>query len=287
MAEFRISVSLSSLLPAAGALTKDAFPHLAAAVKAITEQAAENWKRYAHGAPLPDGRRINSKSGHYAQSIQLRQIGDFQGEVYSELPYARGIEEGTPARDMHAMLSTSLKVRLTSSGKRYLIIPFRSYGPNSVIGAQMPQAVHDWWKTGKHVDSTITGTYRRLSGTGAYDIKTRAQITVPGWRYRWGTKLSKQDILGMGLGAAAAKRFAGMYRMDKPHTAGKAGGKGGGHQQFINFRTMMEGSPGWRVKAKAGMHIAATVAKQLEPLAQEAFTRGFEADIRKLLRSQG
>lgn len=290
MGEFRISVQLATLIPSGSALSSATFPNLAAAVRMISEAAHQQWVAYASGAPLPNGRSVSSKTGTYARSIMLRQTGDFAAEVYTELPYARGIEDGTKARDLHDILGSSLKTRVTKDGRRYLIIPFRSYQPNSVIGTPMPQAIHDWWKGGEpKADSHITGTYRRVSGAagvdgkGFLDIKTRAPLTVPAWKYRWGTKLTENDILGMGLGATHAKRFAGMYRFNKPANGSTPGG---GHTQFLNFRVMMEGSSGWRVPARPGLHIAQTVAKQFQPIAEAAFPKAMEADVRILLRTK-
>lgn len=276
-AEFRIAVELGHLLPEGSPLTGALFPTLSYAVKTIAEAAHQQWVQYASGAPLPDGKIIKIRTGEYARSIQLRQIGDFSAEVYSNLAYAIAIEEGSPARDLKKILDSSLKVRLTKDGRRYLIIPFRFNNPNSVLGNNMPQAVHDWWQQGRN-PSSITGTYRRLSGTGAYDIKTRERITVPGWRYKWGDRLGKQDLADLGVTGQAASRLQGMYNFRKP------GGSGGSsHSQFVNFRTMVEGSRGWIAPAVEGKHPARTVAQQLQPVAEQAFQRAVEEDVKRIL----
>jgi hypothetical protein len=147
MSEFRIRVTLSALLPWGSPINAASFPTLAFAVRSIGEAAHRQWVAYASGLPLPDGKVINPRTGEYARSIQLRQTGPFSAEVYTDLPYARGIEEGTPARDMKRMLNSSLKVRVTAKGKRYLIIPFRWNTPNSVLGRAMPQPLHAWWQS--------------------------------------------------------------------------------------------------------------------------------------------
>jgi len=294
MDEFRISISIAHLLPSGAALQgggQGAFPNLAFAVKTLTEHAHSQWVAYASGAPLPNGRSVSNKTGTYARSIMLRQLGEFQGEVYTELPYARVIEHGAPARDMTQILGRSLKVRISKKGKRYLIIPFRSYGPTSNIGARMPQAIHDWWKGGDRVSSHITSVGWRASGTGAIAFRNqegggvrerRGEIVdVTKRNYSYGSKLTKGDIERMGLGNEAVRRFAGMYRFDKPASDGKAGG---GHSQFINFRVMMEGSKGWRAPARPGLHIAETVAKQIEPIAEKAFEKAVQADVEALLK---
>lgn len=275
--QFGIVVELA--VPLGAAFGADDLPTLAAAVRAVTEQAHAQWTKFALGAPLPSGQVIHPRSGAYARSIQMRQLGAFAAEVYTELPYAEAIEQGTGARDMKKMLDSSLKVRVSKSGKRYLIIPFRHDTPDSQMGNPMPQAVHDWWhdKSASH----IVGTFARLSGTGAYDRITRKPLTVPGWRYSWGDKLQKADLEGLGIAGPEAKRLAGMVNFRKP------GGVGGGaHSQFITFRTMTEGSKGWVAKAVPGKWPARQTADLIRPVAEEAFGRAVEADIQRVLAAE-
>lgn len=283
MAEFRIGVVLSSTLPAHAPVNAATFPSLAMAVRAATQAAHQMWVNYAMGAPLPDGRAIKNSTGAYARSIMTREMGDFAGEVFTDLAYAAAIEDGTPARDMHDMLGRSLKTRVGKDGKRYLIIPFRTYHSNAVVGARMPAAIEDWWKgVPKDQSSRVTGRGRRLSGTGAFDIKTRAPLTVPAWKYRWGTKLSANTIRSMGLGEEAVKRYAGMYRFQKPKAEhGKL--TGAQHTQFISFRTMKEGGTGWRQAARPGYHVAQAVADQIRPLAEVHFREAMAEDVRRFL----
>lgn len=243
----------------------------------LAEAAHQQWIAYANGAPLPNGKVISNRSGEYARSIQIRQIGPFAAEVFSDLRYAHVIEEGAPQRDMKRMLDTSFKVRLSAKGKRYLIIPFRHGAPGSVMGANMPDSVADWWKD--KTPSRITGRLLRASGTGAFDIKTRKLIMVPAWRYRWGHRLGSGDLADMGIEGKAADRLKGMVMFRKP-------GKGKGyssHSQFITFRVMSEGSKGWIAPAVEGKWPAKTVADTLRPIAEEAFRGAATADIQALL----
>ncbi len=278
---FTIGVSLAHTLPIGLRLGTDLFPTVSAVVRELTEGAHRQWVDYAMGAPLPGGGRVSNRTGAYARSIMLRQVNDLTGEVFTDLPYARAIEFGTKARDLHDILHSSLKVRLTKKGKRYLIIPFRHDHPNSVVGNPMPAAVHGWWTEAARTSTHITGTYRRLSGTGAFDIKTRAPLTVPGWHYKWGTRLTKPELARMGLDEKAQRRFANMYRFDKPRKDGN--GHTGTHQQFITFRSLVQGSPGWRVPARPGLHVAKAVADKIRPIAEAALPRAMEADVRRIL----
>lgn len=276
MTEFRIYVDLGDALPAGSSLTKDAFPHLALAVERIAQGALARWQGFARGEPMPDGRSIGIRSGKYLGSIQLRQVNDFTAEVYSTLPYASAIEEGSPARDMKRMLGSSWKVRVNKKGKRYLIIPFRHNTPGSVQGNAMPQAVHDWWKNPGRESSRITGDPERVSGAQGSSITTRQQMTVPGRTYHWGSRLSKVALQGMGMDAHQVRRMAGMVNFREQ-------GSGARHSGFITFRIMSEDSPGWQAPARDGMWPARVTANELRPVAEAGFKLAMEKDVRALL----
>ncbi len=291
MAQFKVGVEIASLLPPGQSLVQDAFPTLSAAVKRLAEAGHAKWVDYAMGAPLPDGKRVRNATGAYARSIQLRQINNFLAEVFTDLPYARAIEDGAPERDMKAMLGSSLKVRLSRQGKRYLIIPFRHYGPNSVIGTPVPPAIADWWRDVPHRESSfITGHGFRASGTGAVAFVTRQSgrlrlvrgevVGVRSRSYQWGRRLRAGDIRAMGLPEQAVRRFAGMVRFDRPASRGQPGGR---QSQMITFRTMVEGSQGWIAKARPGLGVARAVAGALQPIAEKAIPKAVEADLRRLL----
>ena len=268
---------MGNLVPLWAPVNADAFPNLAGAVGMIAQAAHQQWIAFANGAPMPNGKVIRNRTGEYARSIQIRHTGPFAAEVFSDLRYAQGIEEGMPARDLKKMLDTSFKVRLSAKGLRYLIIPFRHSAPNSVMGSNMPEALHEWWKNG--VASQITGRYERISGTGAFDIKTRKAITVPAWKYRWGTRVGKTDLEGLGIGGKEADRLKGMVMFRKP-----GGGRGGsGHTQYITFRVMSEKSKGWIAPAVEGKWPARTVADGLRPIAEAAFRHAVTIDIQRLL----
>ena len=276
MSAFSIAIELGEVLPPGSALTKDAFPNLSYAVQRIAMAAMEQWQAYARGEALPDGRSIGIRSGGYLRSIQLRTLNDFAAEVSSELPSATAIEEGMPARDMKRMLGSSWKVRVNKRGRRYLIIPFRHDNPGSVMGNPMPQSVHQWWQQEGRAASRITGTYDRISGAEGHDIRTRQRVTVPGWRYQWGSRLSKKTLQGMGLDDRQVRRMAGMVNFREQ-------GGGARHSQFITFRVMSEDSPGWQAPAVAGYWPARTTADTLRPIAEEAFAQAVAADIRAIL----
>lgn len=276
--DFGIAIDIADLIGDRTPLTGNVFSELAHAVAAITEMAHLQWVAYATGnEALPNGQVIRSRTGEYGRSIQVRHLGDFATEVYSELAYAAAIENGSPAYDMKRMLDTSLKVRLTAKGKRYLIIPFRWGTPGTVgFGQAMPDEVHRWWREQQR--SAITGIYRRLSGTGAYDLKTRQKITVNARRYEWGARLGAGDLAAMGVSGKVAQHMAGMVNFRKPNARG-----GAAHSKFLTFRTMVEGSKGWMVPAQVGKFPARTTSEIIAPVAEEAFRKAVQADIAKKL----
>ena len=288
MPTFAIAVDLGDKLPN-HALTAEAFPNLAYAVETITALTHERWTQYAMGLPLPDGQVVHPRDGTYARSILSRAFGPFRGEVYTELAYAKDIEQGTAARDMKKILGTSLKVRLTKDGRRYLIIPIRHDTPGTAGGTNgMPAEVHAWWQ-GKQASSVSSAllNYRRLtthyqdaSGKrhGVYDMKTKARITVPAWRYHWGDRMSKKDLTALGMADHQVKRMAGMVNFRTP---GKSGGAA--NSQYMTFRTMVEGGKGWIAPAQPGRHVAQQTADQVRPMAEQAFAAAVEADVRAAL----
>lgn len=289
--EFRIAVSLITTVPGFAAVNATTFPHLAHAVRDTVERAHRLWADYAAGAPLKDGRSLTTRTGAYGRSLQVDRTGDFSGRVFTDLPYARAIEYGTAARDLHDILGKSLKVRIAKDGKRYLIIPFRHYHANAVIGRPMPEAIESWWRDKPaSASSHIKAHAWRNSGTGAYAFQNlttghlrlvrKRVIQVRARKYKWGTRLTADDIAGMGLGKEAERRFAGMVRFQRPP---KGKHPGGGHSQFITFRTLKEGSPGWRIGARPGYHIAREVAEKIKPFAEAAFPEAVKRDVERML----
>jgi hypothetical protein len=280
MPDFRIQIDLSHLMAVGSAFTKDVFPHLAFAVQGVADAVETRWKQFASGMTMPNGRVINPRSGQYARSIMQRNTGDFSRTVYTELPYAQEIEQGAPRRDMKSLLNSSLKVRVSAAGRRYLIIPFRhSPNPNNVMRDNaMPAAVHDWWGSAKPSHVLQGLNFKRPSGTGALDIKTHGPLMVPAHRYNWGDRLSASTLRALGVRGQAAKRMEGMYNFRSP---GKTGGAA--HSSYITFRTMTEGGKGWIRPATEGKWPARQVAEIYQPVAEQLFKAAVEEDIRRVV----
>lgn len=244
------------------------FPNLAHAMDRIAAKAHALWVAYASGAkPLPGGGQIGTRSGTYLRSIQLRQLGPYAWELFSDVPYASAIERGMPARDFTQNVGRSWRARIVKGkgphqGQRYLIIPFRHGHPGANYGA-MPAEVH---AAARRLDaSRVLRTDWGPSEMVGYDITTHARKTVPRLRTRWGGRLNTPEVQGT--------RYQGMVRFDKP---------GGGHSKYLTFRVMGEWSDGWKAPARPGLHPLRAVRDQIQPLAAAATERALAADINLL-----
>ncbi len=270
------SIGLTIDFPPDIPVGQDNFPALAGTVAILAKAAHQQWLAYAQGEPLPNGQVIGVRSSTYHRSIQLEQISPFHYRCFSNLAYAEAIETGSPARDLKKMLDSSLKVRRTKDGKRYLIIPFRWGTPGTTgFGSNvMPQAVHNFWKPQSVPRSRVISLGTRPSGTGAFDIKTRQPVLVPQRNYEWGARLTQKHLGAIGIGGQAAKRMAGMVNFRNP------GGSGGAaHSSYLTFRVMMEGSPGWQAPAIPGKYPAKTVAGQVDRIGHSLCELAMAADV--------
>lgn len=279
MAAFSISVPATAAIPQGLHASAATFPTLGYAVQAVAQAVQGQWVQYALGEAMPNGQVVKTRDPAYPSSIMLRQTGDFSADVYSELREADEIEYGRPSRDLKKMLWTSPKVRISTKGQRYLIIPFRHGTPGSVqIGNAMPASVHAWWKN--KAPSHVTGMGERRSGLVASDPKTRGPLMTPSRTYQWGDRLKKGDLSALGITGTAAKQMRGMVNMRNP------GGQGGAaHSQFLTFRNMHESSSGWITKAKPGLYPAMQAGERIQPKAEQAFKKAVEQDLKALFGS--
>ena len=246
------------------------FPHLAYSVERLAESAQGQWQAFAQGAPLPDGSRIGARYGGYLRSIQRQMTGAFSAEVYSDSPYAETIEDGAGERDLKRMLDSSMKVRISKKGKRYLIIPFRWGTPGAVTFGRnvMTQEVYDVMRALR--PSRVVRNTTRESGTGAYDIKTRRPYLVAAREYRWGGRLTGGSLPGL----KTSDPMHGMVRFNSPQ---------GHHGGYLTFRVMSEGSAGWIAPPRPGRHPARTTAEMIRPIAEKVFSEAVRRDVERAL----
>ncbi len=278
---FKISFDLGQTLDVGGIINRQVFPLLNQAVRAIAQQTASNWQAEVHQAKLWSGER-----DAYAKSITWRMIGDFSAVIESDYKHAAEIEDGRPARDLKRMLDTSLKVRRTEDGRRFLVIPLRH-------NMAKLQAAGIYEQAKALSASTIVGKTERESGevmrlspkTGMSksanqspylsNPKTKSAYMVSQNIYGWGQRLSRGALKGAGADKGTQKWAQNMYRFD---TSTPGGGKS---SSYLTFRMMMEGSTGWVVPPQPGMHLARKVTDAMRPKAQDAFAQAVKMALSK------
>ena len=282
---YTINLSAGAMMDASAGINAQVLPLVAQAVRAVSQQARADWMKAVHGAKLWSGEK-----NAYVQSIKIRETGNFSAVVEADYKYADEIEHGRPARDLKKMLDTSLKVRLTDKGKRFLVIPFRhnTAGHNALTRA-VPTNVQNL--ADGMTTSRITSQSQRPSGevtrlspkTGMHpsanqqqflsNPKTQAAATVEKNHYAWGDRLTRGALKASGASAQDVRRYAGMVKMDASTLdSSKSSG-------LMTFRIMMEGSKGWIVPAKPGLYLARKVAQDLQPKASAAFAEAIKRSI--------
>lgn len=228
-------------------------PAIRAAVERIADATAQQWRREVSNARL-----WSYEKGQYNASINWSMIAPLTAEIRADYKYAQEIEEGRPSRDLKRMLQTSVKTRSNKLGQKYLIIPFRHNTPgNDAHSDAMPAEIYAQAKT--MMPSLVIGQTLRNSASGAWDMKTRRPLMIPKAQYKWG------DTLPAGLAPKMqphhkTDRYAGMVKMDSSTTKARS-------SSYLTFRVMSEGSSGWIVPPKAGLHLVPKVVSTIEPKA--------------------
>jgi hypothetical protein len=252
---YSIELPLADKLALVSVIKAQVFPMVNQAVHAIAEATAIEWEKAVRRAKLR-----GAEKDAYIKTISFRMPTDFSAVIESDYKYVQDIETGRPAYDMKKMLDTSRKVRVSKDGARYLIIPFRHNTPgNDASAPAMPKAVYAQAKMLSM--STITGHGRRVSGTGAWSLKTQAPDTVRQRSYNWGDRL---------MGPGIPKNQQGMVRMNTATGAGKKS------STFLTFRVMSEKSHGWIRAAQPGQNIAKGVAEMMQPRASAAMVEAIK-----------
>lgn len=255
---FSIKIDLGSVMQAGGVVTQSILPRVHEAIGALAAQAQKNWADAVMKAP---GIWSEERKA-YASSIKWEYVGDFHARVTTSFDKAAEIEHGRPARDLKVMLNTSMKVRASSKGKRYLIIPMQKNSPDSgALAPSMPDSVYQI--ASQLAPSRVTGMGRRVSGTGAWDTGTKAPATVPQRAYSWGDRLDGPDV---------PRNYKGMVRFD-------SSGIGAKRSTYLTFRVMSEDSKGWIVPAKPGLNLVQNVVSGLNPVAEKVIAEAVKRDL--------
>ena len=280
---YKITFSLGNKLDLVTAINKQVMPLLHQAVKAVAQQTAINWQKAVYGAKLWQGEKDK-----YAASINWSMTGDWSAVVETDYDLASQIETGRPARDLKAMLDTSMKVRRSKGGSRFLIIPFRHNTPGSGSSA-MPTHIYDLAKS--MAPSSVTGRNNRVSGQVSGNLKQRWEAVAASRNKRGaGTGPTKYLVnqstydWGGRLPAGLSQKVkpehktdihAGMVRMD---TSTPGGAKS---SAYLTFRVMSDKSQGWIVPAQPGQYLAKQVADEMQPKATLAFKMAIQATLAK------
>jgi hypothetical protein len=257
---FNLSIDLAPLVNALSGANIELAQRVSVVVAATAQSAYERW---ADAVMKANGVWVGEKSD-YVGSIKVRSINGFEAEVWSDYKHAKEIETGRPQRDLKRMLDTSVKVRVSAKGARYLIIPMRHNTPGSnALSNSMPPNVYAGAKMLS--PSSVIGTVTRLSGLNAYNTKTKLPMVTEQNIYKWGGRLPA------GLSAKLKSEhktdpYAGMVRMKQQ----------GGGSAYLTFRTMTENSHGWIVPEKPGMHIVQNVVNDVRPLFEQAMAEAIK-----------
>jgi hypothetical protein len=157
--EFSVSIDLTQLTKL-NSLTA-VFPNLARSIETIAQEGVVRWQEAVAKVPgLWSGER-----SRYAATIAARQVGPYAWEVYSDYKFVEDIESGRPPYDLKKMLDTSMKVRVSKAGRRYLVIPMRQNSPGNT--AHAPAMSDDVYAEAKQL------SHSRVTGAGNRDFFTK------------------------------------------------------------------------------------------------------------------
>lgn len=271
--QMSITFNMGTTMDLLGVIDKQVFPFMSQAVDVVGKQVAARWSEAVYKAKLWSGEK-----DLYAQSISWKMTGDFSGYVEATYKYAKEIEEGRPSRDLKRMLGTSLKVRRTKTGSRFLVIPFTHNIKN------MPPELYAQAK-GLSA-SKVTGMTQRRSGeiTGfgmkpakvqtafLSNPKTHGPMMVKQAQYQWGSRIAAGFFGPNPKGKVDIA--AGMVRMDTSSGKQKS-------SKYMTFRVMSEKSNGWIVPPQPGQWIAKGVVEKIAPEAEKLFQKAMALEVKR------
>lgn len=137
-----ISVIDHGLEEALGILSSGVLPNTEKAIQDGVLAIAEKWKAYALGEAIgQSGEKVKRPTGTLARSITIKQVGTFHWIVFSLLPYASYLEDGTKEFDFKTTHPFGNKSRVSKDGTPYLIVPFRHGNPEAIF-MPMPSEIY-------------------------------------------------------------------------------------------------------------------------------------------------
>ncbi len=265
------SSAFSDVMFTLEALGDNRLPATADAVARSTVMVQERW---VHNAM----RAFTHSGGSYVRGImdgaQYPYQGDpYRGAVINTAPNADVVENGSAPYDMKRMLYTSPKARMSKDGKRYMIIPFRHGTPGTKSMAAMPKSIYKQAKS--------LAVSRRTSARQITNPVTGKKVTRN--TYNWGGRLRQSDVEAAGAAKVnmqphyKSSIYAGMVKM-----ANDTGGS-----QYMTFRVMHQDSTGWQHPGTAAKKLAENTANEMESEVQAEIEKGFDQDMKTMLRLAG
>ncbi len=276
--------------------------NLVEAVKTAGNMVMNEWIATANN-------RFRHSNGGYAQGIVQGVKYPFQDNplhfvIEHTKKYAMYIEKGFDPFDMKKMLQTSMKVRVSKEGHKYLVIPFQHGTPGAVSMRAMPQEIYDKVKPANSSnanvfrESLITGRFLEGSQQGARNYSDAQMLRqhnpkkVTRNQYKWGDRLIDQDSTGKYSiydGMVRFNRNVAQVRMlnNVQIPVGKfplnsTGDSGPQHSSYFTFRVMSEVSQGWQNPGSPGMFILKETMERVSDRVYQLLAMGVKADMKEM-----
>lgn len=239
-------------------LTPDLFPTVQRTIVTIGQEIEGQWKAWASGAKMPSGDRLLARTGKYAASIKSQPVDGGMGvEVSSDSPIHKYLDDGTREFDLKTLLGRSAHAKMSKSGSRYMVVPFRhdvqkagdkaGFGPRGESRVT-PQIARFFKRaeegTGR---ARILGKYKERS----QQLDFRGRL-VTRTHSRFGARLpariaghdpsTGQPVI---FGQRSKQNSQGQYTWKTGSQAGMVhlSGFEGRHGSYLTFRTISEKSP--------------------------------------------
>ncbi len=268
--------------------------NLAAAVKTAGNMVMNEWITTANS-------RFRHSSGGYAQGIVQGLKYPFEDNplhfvIEHTKKYAVYLENGYDPFDMKKMLQTSMKVRVSKKGNKYLIIPFQHGTPGTKSMSAMPKDVYK--RASGLKESIIAARFLEGSQQGANSYNQARQFRqdnpnkVTRNQYKWGDKLTDKDAAGKYTiydGMVRFNRNVANVRMvnNVQLPAGKfalnaTGHTSTQHSSYFTFRVMSELSQGWQNPGSPGMFILKDTVEKMSGRVTQLIAAGIKEDMREM-----